>query len=63
MDDREVVIQDKHEDHATRLHQRILHDAHSTTQLLLSINHHGTVEESVIRDASEMTRPSLQEQQ
>ena len=63
MDDREVVIQGKHEDHATYFHQRVLHDAHPTTQLLLIINHHGTAEESVIRDASEMTRLSLQEQQ
>ena len=63
MDDREVVIQGKHEDHATHIHQRVTHDVHSTTQLLLIINHHGTVEESVIRDASEMIRPSLQEQQ
>ena len=63
MDDREVVIQGKHEDHATRLHQRVTHDAHSTAQLLLIINHRGIAEESVIRDASEMTRPSLQEQQ
>ena len=63
MDDREDVIQGKHEDHATRLPQRVTHDAHSTTQLLLVINHHGIAEESVIRDASEMTRPSLQEQQ
>ena len=63
MDDREVVIQGKHEDHATHIHHRVTHDVHSTTQLLLVINHHGTAEESVIRDASEMTRPSLQEQQ
>ena len=63
MDDREVVIQGKHEDHATHLHQFVLHDAHSTAQLLLIVNHHGTPEESGIRDASEMTRPLLQEQQ
>ena len=63
MDDQEVVIQGKHEDHATYLHQRVTHDAHSTIQLLLIVNHHGTPEESVIRDASEMTTPSLQEQQ
>ena len=63
MDDREVVIQGNHEDHATYHHQRVTHDVHSTIQLLLIINHHGTAEESVIRDASEMTRPSLQEQQ
>ena len=63
MDDREVVIQGKHEDHATHFHHRVTHDAHSTAQLLLIINHHGTVEESVIREASEMTRPLLQEQQ
>ena len=63
MDDREVVIQGKHEDHATRLLQRVTHDVHSTTQLPLITNHHVTAEESVIRDASEMTRPSLQEQQ
>ena len=63
MDDREVVIQGKHEDHATYIHQCVIHDAHSTAQLLLIINHHGTAEESVIRDASEMTSPSLQEQQ
>ena len=63
MDDREVVIQGNHEDHATHLHQCVTHDAHSTIQLLLIINHHGTAEESVIRDASEMTRPLLQEQQ
>ena len=63
MDDREVVIQGKHEDHAMHFHQRVTHDVHSTTQLLLIINHHGTAEESVIRDASERTRPLLQEQQ
>ena len=63
MDDREVVIQGKHEDHVMHFRQRVTHDAHSTIQLLLIINHHGTAEESVIRDASEMTRPSLQEQQ
>ena len=63
MDDREVVIQGKHEDHATHFHQRVTHDVHSTSQLLLIINHHGTPEESVIRDASEMTRPLLHEQQ
>ena len=63
MDDREVVIQGKHEDHATHFHQRVTHDVHSTTQLLLIINHHGTAEESVIRDASEMIRPSLRKQQ
>ena len=40
-----------------------LHDAHSTTQLLLIINHHGIAEESVIRDAREMRRPLLQEEQ
>ena len=63
MDDREVVIQGKHEDHATYIHQLVTHDVHSTAQLLLIINHHGTTEESVIRDATEMMRPSLQEQQ
>ena len=63
MDDREVVIQGKHEDQATHFHQRVTHDAHSTVQLLLIINHHGTAEESVIRDASEIASPSLQEQQ
>ena len=63
MDDREVVIQGKHEDHAMHLPQRVTHDAHSTSKLLLIINHHGTPEESVIRDASEMASPSLQEQQ
>ena len=63
MDDREVVIQGKHEDQATRIPQRVTHDAHSTAQLLLIINHHGTAEESVIRDASEMTRLLFQEQQ
>ena len=63
MDGREVVIQGKHEDQATYLPQGVTHDVHSTTQLLLIINHHGTAEEAVIRDASEMTRPSLQEQQ
>ena len=63
MDDREVVIQGKHEDHATHFHQRVTHDAHSTAKLLLIINHHVIAEESVMRDASEMTRPSLQEQQ
>ena len=63
MDDREVVIQGNHEDHATHIHQRVTHDAHSTVQLPLIINHHGTAEEPVIRDASEMTRSSLQEQQ
>ena len=63
MDDREVVIQGKHEDHATHFHQFVLHDAYSTAQLLLIVNHHVIAEESVIRDASEMTRPSLQEQQ
>ena len=61
MDDREVVIQGKHEDHATHLLQRVTHDVHSTIQILLIINHHGTAEESVIRDASGMTRPSLRE--
>ena len=61
MDGREVVIQGKHEDHATYILQRVTHDAHSTTQLLLIVNHHGTPEESVIRDASGMTRPSLRE--
>ena len=63
MDGREVVIQGKHEDHATHIPQRVTHNAHSTAQLLPIINHHGIAEESVIRDASEMTRPSLQEQQ
>ena len=63
MDDREVVIQGKHEDHATHINQRVTHDMRSTIQFLLIINHHGTTEESVIRDASEMTSPSLQEQQ
>ena len=63
MDDREVVIQGKHEDHATHLPQRVTHDVHSTTQLLIIIDHNGTAEESVIRDASEMTRLLLQEQQ
>ena len=63
MDGREVVIQGKHEDQATQLHQRVIHDVYSTIRLLLIINHHGTAEESVIRDATEMTRPSLQEQQ
>jgi len=58
-----VVIQGKHEDHATRLPQRVTHDAHSTAKLLLIINHHVIAEESVIRDASEMTRLLLQEQQ
>ena len=58
-----MVIQGKHEDHATRLLQRVTHDVHSTTQLLIIIDHNGTAEESVIRDASEITRPSLQEQQ
>ena len=62
MDDREVVIQGKHEDHATHILQRVTHDAHSTAQLLLIINHHGTAEESVIRDASERIRSLLQEQ-
>ena len=62
MDDREVVIQGKHEDQTTHLRQRDTHDVHSTTQLLLIINHHGTAEESVIRDASEMTRLSLRNQ-
>ena len=63
MDDREVVIQGNHEDHVTRLPQRVTHDVHSTAQLLLIVNYHGIAEESVIRDASEITRPSLQEQQ
>ena len=63
MDDREVVIQGKHEDHAAYLPQRVTHDVHSTTKLLIIIDHNGTAEESVIRDASEITRPSLQEQQ
>ena len=63
MDGREVVIEGNHEDHATHFHQRVTRDAHSTTQLLLIINHHGTAEESVIRDARELARPSLQEQQ
>ena len=63
MDDREVVIEDNHEDHATHLHQRVTHNVHSTIRFLLIINHHGTAEESVIRDASEMTRLLLQEQQ
>ena len=63
MDDREVVIQGKHEDQAKHINQRVTYDVHSTMQLLLIINHHGTTKESVIRDASEMTRPSLQEQQ
>ena len=63
MDDREVVIQGKHEDHAMHFQQHVTHDAHSTAQLLLIINHHGTAEESVIRDASEMTRLLFQEQQ
>ena len=63
MDGREDVIQGKHEDHATRLPQRVTHDVYSIAQLLLIVNHHGTAEESVIRDASEMKRPSLQEQQ
>ena len=63
MDDREVVIEGNHENHATRLPQRVTHDAHSTVQLLLIINHHGTAEESGIRDASEMTRLLFQEQQ
>ena len=58
-----LFVQGKHEDHATRLPRRVTHDAHSTIQLLLIINHHGTPEESVIRDASEITRSSLQEQQ
>ena len=58
-----MVIQGKHEDHATHFHQRVTHDVHSTAQLLLVIDHHGTAEESVIRDASEMASPSLQEQQ
>ena len=40
MDDREVVIQGKHEDHATYLHQRVTHDVHSAIQLLLIIDHH-----------------------
>ena len=63
MDDREVVIQGNHEDHATYILQHVTHDAHSTAKLLLIINHHVIAEEAVIRDASEMTRPSLQEQQ
>ena len=63
MDDREVVIQGNHEDQAACLSQRVTHDTYSTIQLLLIIDHHGTAEESVIRDASEMTSPSLQEQQ
>ena len=63
MDNREVVIQGKHEDLAMHLSQRVTHDVHSTSQLLLIVNHHGIAEESVIRDASEMIRPSLQEQQ
>ena len=63
MDDREGVIQGNHEDQATHFHQCVTHDAHSATQLLLVIDHHGTAEESVIRDASEMASPSLQEQQ
>ena len=63
MDGREVVIQGKHEDYATYIHQRVTHNVHSTIRFLLIINHHGTAEESVIRDASEMTRSSLQEQQ
>ena len=63
MDGREVVIQGKRKDHATHLSQRVTHDTHSTVQLLLIINHHATAEESVIRDASEMTRLLLQEQQ
>ena len=63
MDDREVVIQGNHKDQETHIHQRVTHDAHSTVQLPLIINHHGTAEESVIRDASEMTRLLLQEQQ
>ena len=63
MDDREVVIQGKHEDHAMHFHQRVTHDVHSTIRFLLIINHHGTAEESVIREASEMTRLLLQEQQ
>ena len=62
MDNREVVIQGKHEDHATHINQRVTHDAHSTMRILRIINHHGTAEESEIRDATEMTRPSLQEQ-
>ena len=62
MDDREVVIEGNHEDHATHFHQRVTHDAYSTTQFLLIINHLGTPEESVMRDASERTRSSLQEQ-
>ena len=63
MDDREVVIQGKHEDHATHFPKRVTHNTYSTIQLLLIVNHHGTAEESVIRDASEMASPSLQEQQ
>ena len=63
MDGREVVIQGKHEDHVMHLPQCVTHDVHSTIRFLLIINHHGTAEESVIRDASEMTRPLLQEQQ
>ena len=63
MDDREVVIQGKHEDHATHIHHHVTHDVHSTAQLLLIINHHGIAEESGIRDASEMTRLLFQEQQ
>ena len=63
MDNREVVIQGKHEDQATHLHQRVTRDAHSTVQLPLIINHHVIAEEAVIRDASEMTRLLFQEQQ
>ena len=63
MDDREVVIQGKHEDQATHFHQRVTHDAHSIIRLLLIINHHVIAEEAVIRDEREMTRLLLQEQQ
>ena len=47
---RQVVIEGHHQDHATRLRQRVLHDAQSTARLLLVIDHHDTAEEPVIGD-------------
>ena len=56
---RRVVIEGHHHDQATHLRQRGLHDAQSTTRLLLVIDHHDTAEEPVIGDECEMARLSL----
>ena len=55
----EASLKVNHDDSATLLPQRVLHDGHSTARFLLVISHHAAAGEPVIGDECEMTRLSL----